>query len=281
MKYKQILIIISIVLIGIHRNVYSQSSNNINSINIQTDTLYDLERNYKPLPNGFDINTNLDSLEFTERRIPKVRRIFKAGKTYHYKAIYLSSKNDTLSNSYVNMETTGLRRPDADSEKQDLVYYLFPNYKADSIKLSNHFINKEYQNWTGKNGQGIIENIENVWIHPIQSNQYKFTEVAPFPEANLPLQKGKKWEGTTTGIIGWGEWDGQTVKSKYKISGQEIYLLGDLKIDCWVIKSVARCSSGKSKLTTLFNEEYGFVKMEYQNYEKEKLVFELIKMEEK
>ena len=179
------------------------------------------------------------------------------------------------------METTGLRRPDADSEKQDLVYYLFPNYKADSIKLSNHFINKEYQNWTGKNGQGIIENIENVWIHPIQSNQYKFTEVAPFPEANLPLQKGKKWEGTTTGIIGWGEWDGQTVKSKYKISGQEIYLLGDLKIDCWVIKSVARCSSGKSKLTTLFNEEYGFVKMEYQNYENEKLVFELIKMEEK
>ena len=92
MKYKQILIIISIVLIGIQRNVYSQNSNNINSINIQTDTLYDLERSYKLPPNGFDINTNLDSLEFTERRIPKARRIFKAGKTYHYKAIYLSSK---------------------------------------------------------------------------------------------------------------------------------------------------------------------------------------------
>ncbi len=75
MKYKQILIIISIVLIGIQRNVYSQNSNNIKSINIQSDTLYDLERRYKLPPNGFDININLDSLEFTERRISKVRRI--------------------------------------------------------------------------------------------------------------------------------------------------------------------------------------------------------------
>ena len=273
MKYKQILIIISIVLIGIQRNVYSQNLIEKVPLGTEQDTLFDIYKYQR-------INSNGEIRPY-EKRVPKKRIIFKAGKIYHYKAIYLSSKNDTLSNSYVNMETTGLRRPDADSEKQDLVYYLFPNYKADSIKLSNHFINKEYQNWTGKNGQGIIENIENVWIHPIQSNQYKFTEVAPFPEANLPLQKGKKWEGTTTGIIGWGEWDGQTVKSKYKISGQEIYLLGDLKIDCWVIKSVARCSSGKSKLTTLFNEEYGFVKMEYQNYENEKLVFELIKMEEK
>ncbi len=280
MKYKQILIIISIVLIGIQRNVYSQNSNNINSINIQTDTLYDLERNYKPLPNGFDINTNLDSLEFTERRIPKVRRIFKAGKTYHYKAIYLTSNNDTLSNRFVLMKTTG-ERWERQPEKQDLIYFEFPNYKTDSIKLSKHDINKEVQNWNSQTGEGIVENIEQVWMHPIRTNQYKFTEVAPFPKVNLPLQKGKKWEGTTTGIIGWGEWDGQTVKCKYKISGKEIYLLGDLKIDCWVIKSVGKCSSGKSKLTTLFNEEYGFVKMEYQNYEKEKLVFELIKMEEK
>ncbi|NOU62330.1 hypothetical protein [Marinifilum caeruleilacunae] len=98
MKYKQILIIISIVLIGIQRNAYSQNLDNINSVNIQTDTLYDIERRYKLPPNGFDINLNLDSLEFTERRIPKVRRIFKAGKTYHYKALYLTSNNDTISN---------------------------------------------------------------------------------------------------------------------------------------------------------------------------------------
>lgn len=280
MKYKQILIIISIVLIGIQKNIYSQNSNNINSINTQTDTLYDIERRYKLPPNGFDINTNLDSLEFTERRIPKVRRIFKAGKTYYYKALYLTSNNDTLSNRFVLMKTTG-ERWEWQPEKQDLIYFEFPNYKTDSIKLSNHDINKEVQNWNSQTGEGVIENIEQVWMHPIRINQYKFTEIAPFPEVKLPLEKGKKWGNPTMIEEGWGEWNGLTIESTYKIAGQTTIKLDDLKIDCWIINSTAKCQLGKSKLTTYFNEEYGFVKMEYQNYENEKLVFELIKMEEK
>ncbi len=275
MKYKQILIIITILLTGIQRNVYSQNSNTIKPVNIQTDTLYDIERSYKLPPNGFDINTDLDSLEFTERRIPKIRRIFKAGKIYHYKAIYLASNNDTLSNSFVIMKTTG-KRWEWQPEKQDLVYYEFPDYKADSIKLSNHDINKELQLWKNQTGEGVIENMEQVWMHPIRINQYKFTEIAPFPEVQLPLKKGKKWGNPLIINEGWGEWNGQTIENTYKISGQTTFKLNDLKIDCWIIKSVATCSLGKSKLTTYFNEEYGFVKMVYRNYENEKLVFELI-----
>jgi len=280
MKYKQILIIITIILIGIQRNGYSQNSNITNSINIQTDTLYDIERRYKIPPNGFDINTNLDSLEFTERRIPKLRRIFKAGKTYHYKAIYLSSNNDTLSNRFVLMKTTG-ERWEWQPEKQDLVYYEFPDYKADSIKLSNHDINKEFQFWRSQTGEGVIENIEQVWMHPIRINQYKFTEIAPFPQVQLPLKKGKKWGNPIRIDEGWGEWNGLTIESTYKITGQTTFKLNDLKIDCWIIKSVAKCHLGESKLTTYFNEEFGFVKMVYQNYVNEKLVFELKNMEEK
>lgn len=280
MKYKQILIVITIILIGIQRNVYSQNSNTINSTNIQTDTLYDIERRYKLPPNGFDINTNFDSLEFTERRIPKVRRIFKAGKTYHYKAIYLSSNNDTLSNRFVLMKTTG-ERWEWQPEKQDLVYYEFPDYKTDSINLSDHDINKEVQFWNNQTGEGVIENIEQVWMHPIRINQYKFTEIAPFPEVQFPLKKGKKWDNPTMIDEGWGEWNGLTIESTYKTAGQTTFKLNDLKIECWIIKSVAKCQLGESKLTTYFNEEFGFVKMEYQNYENEKLVFELINMEEK
>ncbi len=280
MKYIQILIIITIILIGIQRNVCSQNSNTLNSTNIQTDTLYDIERRFILPPNGFDINTNFDSLEFTERRIPKVRRIFKAGKTYHYKAIYLSSNSDTLSNRFVLMKTTG-ERWEWQPEKQDLVYYEFPNYKADSIELSNHDINKEVQFWNSQTGEGVIENIEQVWMHPIRINQYKFTEIAPFPEVQLPLKKGKKWGNPTMIDEGWGEWNGLNIESTYKTAGQTTFKLNDLKIDCWIIKSVAKCQLGESKLTTYFNEEYGFVKMEYQNYEKEKLVFELINMVEK
>ena len=280
MKYKQIIIIITIVLIGSQGNIFAQNPSYIDYPNAKTDTLYDIEKHYKLPSSGFDVNINIDSLEFTERRIPKIRKIFKAGKVYHYKAIYIASNNQTLSNSNVIMKATG-ERWEWQPENQDLVYYEFPNYKSDSIKLRNHDINKELQLWKNQTGEGVIENFEQVWMHPIRINQYKFTEIAPFPEVLFPLQKGKKWDGTVNIGKGWGEWDGQTVKSKYKISGRATYLLKDSEINCWVIKSISKCSSGKSKLITLFNEEYGFVKMEYQNYENEKLIFELINVEEK
>ncbi len=271
----QYLIIIVIVLFGSQNKIYSQNCIHSETIEIEQDTLFDVEK-------GQLIITKADSswIEPYERKIPKKRIIFKKGKVYHYKAFYLGSNNDTLSNSFVNIRATGLRW-DQQPESQDLIYYEFLDYKADSIKLSNHKINKEFQIWTDNSATGVTENIEQVWMHPIRNNQYKFTEVAPFPEVHLPLKKGEKWERIVNIGKGWGEWDGQTVKSKYKISGRATYLLEGSEISCWVIKSVAKCSSGKSKLLTLFNEEYGFVKMEYQNYENEKLVFELIDVEEK
>jgi|GEM_PF-1100925 len=239
------------------------------------DTLIDVEKVQT-------IISKADSswIESYERKIPKKRIIFKKGKVYHYKAIYISSNNDTLSNSFINIIATG-DRWNEQPETQDLIYYEFPNYRTDSIKLSNHYINKELHAWKGKIGEGVIENIEQVWMHPIRANQYKFTEVAPFPEVHFPLQKGKKWKRIVNVIKGWGEWNGQTVISKYKISGQTTYQEGDIEINCWIIKSVSKCSSGKSKLNTFFNEEWGFVKMEYHNYENEKLVFELVNVEEK
>jgi len=280
MKNYHTLIIITILLIVIQGKIYPQNSEIIKPLNNPKDTLYDIERMYKPPKNGINANTNLDSLEFTERRIPKVRKIFKAGRIYHYRAIYLASNNDTLSNSLVNMKTTG-ERWEWQPEKQDLIYYEFPDYKADSIKLCNHYINKEFQFWAGKTEEGVIENVKQVWMHPVRVNQYKFTEVAPFPEVNLPLKKGKKWSEPLMIGDGWGEWNGQNIENNYKITGHKKFLLQNIKIDCWIIKSVSKSSFGKSKLTTFFNEEYGFVKLLYKNYEKEKLIFELIKVEEK
>lgn len=272
MKY---LVFVVIVLLVSQNKVYSQNLITNEILETKQDTLFDIYKTLKIISNSDSTWT-----EQCERKIPKKRIIFRKGKTYHYKAIYTGSNNDTLSNSFVYMKTTG-ERWEEQPESQDLVYYEFPDYKADSIRLSNHFINREFQSWTREKGEGVTENIERVWIHPIRANQYKFTEVAPFPEVELPLQKGKKWVNITNGIKAWGEWDGQTVKNKYKITGKTFYQLEDFTIDCWIIKSVAKCQSGKSKLITLFNEDYGFVKMDYQNYENEKLVFELMDVEEK
>ncbi|MGQ1908229.1 hypothetical protein ACT3CE_00435 [Marinifilum sp. RC60d5] len=225
------------------------------------------------------ILTNEDStwMETVEKKIPKERVIFKKGRIHNYKATYLNSKGELLSQNEVNIHSTG-ERWEQQPEKQDLIYYEFPTYKSDSIKLSNYNINKELQNWTGKQSEGIIENVEEVWMHPIRVNQYKFTEVAPFPEVRFPLEKGKKWKSSLTINKGWGEWNNLEIANKYKITGRTKYTLSSLKIDCWIIESTSKSSIGKSTLYSLFTNEYGFVKMVYRNYKKEKLIFELIKV---
>lgn len=256
-----------------HHKVASQNQSLEESVLTKQDTLFDVEKILRVVSSDDSTWT-----EHCERKIPKVRTIFKAGRKYCYKATYVDKDKDTLSHSFVFLKTTGERWEDQ-PESQDLVYYEFPNYQTDSMRLVNHYINKKLQLWTRERGEGVVENAEWVWMHPIRVNQYKFTEVAPFPDIQRPIQKGKKWVNSINVIDGWGDWNGLTVKCRYCILGQTSFELEGSKVACWVIKSTSKCSAGKSKLITLFNEDFGFVKMEYQNYEKESLVFELIGVE--
>lgn len=47
---------------------------------------------------------------------------------------------------------------------------------------------------------------------------------------------------------------------------------------CWYIQTTSSASFGDSQHNFWFDENYGFVKMEYLNYEGQSLVFELIEM---
>lgn len=46
--------------------------------------------------------------------------------------------------------------------------------------------------------------------------------------------------------------------------------------DCWKVNTTSSASFGKSQHNFWFDQEYGFVRMEYLNYEGQTLVFELI-----
>ena len=124
--------------------------------------------------------------------------------------------------------------------------------------------------------EGIIENEEEIWIHPMRQNQYKFTEVAPFPTIKFTLNIGKSWESTVNIFEGYGEWDNKSVVSNYEITGQVEFKYKNKLFNCWIIYAEAIFEDGNSSLELLFNENLGIVKMKYQNYESEELVIELI-----
>jgi hypothetical protein len=235
------------------------------------------------IPEGYvKITTTHDNGEVVER-IEKKRtppnfkpRIFIAEKTYIYSALYLGPNNDTLSNETIIMQPTG--KPwDQAPETQTVAHYIFNFSRKNKITFTKNPINKSLDkgsSWIKDTVEGVGESPESVWIHPFRSNQYIFTEVAPFPEAILPLYVGNSWTvDVDIAANAWGDWKNSKVTSTYKVVAKEDkkYSFGALK-DCWKIQAEGTFKGGDSELVAYFHPEYGFVEMNYKNYLGQKLL---------
>lgn len=119
-------------------------------------------------------------------------------------------------------------------------------------------------------------------MHPFRSNQYNFTEVAPFPEVKFPLEVGKIWTGNLSILEGWGDWSNTQGYFVYEVTTKEdiITLFGKIE-NCWKIESKATYKFGESKFDYWFSEKLGFVKMNYINYGNQILEIELEEVKEK
>ncbi len=241
---------------------------------VEQDTLYDIFR-------GELVHETEDTLWFEpyENKTLKVRNIFKKGKNYIYQATYKDDTGNTLSDNKIKLIPSGERIQFA-PERQDRVTYIYENYKEDSIKLASHTLNPTYQRWVNKAEEGIIENVEKVWIHPMRHNQYKFTEVAPFPEIELPLEIGKQWESTLNINNFFGEWANSSGVSEYEVIKRDSFTLKSGQIECWKIKSKSKFPFGISYLNYKFNKDYGFVELNYKNYKNETLEIRLVLCED-
>ncbi len=132
---------------------------------------------------------------------------------------------------------------------------------------------------------GAIENEKNVWIHPPRSSFFEILELNPFPYIKEPLKIGNKWNwklkiGDHWSDKRWLEWKGgiENIYEYEIIDKKNIETkLGILK--CFVIKSKAKSRIGETQLLSYFNENYGFVKLDYKNIDGTKTILELEKVD--
>jgi hypothetical protein len=125
---------------------------------------------------------------------------------------------------------------------------------------------------------GVIENEVNTWMHPHRDKYFMILELNPFPYIQQPFKKGTRW--TWELQIGdhwrderWKMWNGTITNSyDYVITGRQNLKtpVGDL--DCWVVESTATSSIGSTGLTAFYNENLGFVKLDYRNVDQSKTV---------
>lgn len=214
--------------------------------------------------------------------IEKRRIVFKPCREMIYKAEFKSEKEELITRSRIKMMANG-KRWRFQPEKQDEISIQYEFDQKDIDKNKQHQLNKglDLNMWTGEVKEGIIENVEQVWMHPFRFNQFNFTEVAPFPEVNFPLKIGNRWTARLHIQEGWGDWEDTHKYSEYEIVDRETIKtdLGIIK-NCWKVKSIAKFKLGESKFDYWFNEDLGFVKMNYKNYGNQTLEIELIEVNE-
>lgn len=121
---------------------------------------------------------------------------------------------------------------------------------------------------------GLIENEKNIWLHPPRQFLFEILELNPFPFIKYPLQIGNTWNwelaiGDQWADKRWKEWTGNILnKYQYKITRKETLNTAVGSLECYVVESEAKSELGTTRLTSYFNEQFGFVKLMYTNIDK-------------
>lgn len=216
-------------------------------------------------------------------RIEKRRDVFKPCRTHRFDTEFLSKDGHLISKEEISFTPTG-KRWEPQPEKQDeiSIEYNYQKGSIDSIKSFQLNRGRLSDHWQRKVTTGIIENVEEIWMHPFRSNQYNFTQVAPFPQVQLPIKIGKTW--TDNNIIlneTFGDWSNMKIRSRFEVLSKETIetKYGTIE-DCYKIESTATFKLGESTLLYWFHPELGFIKMNYTNYGDQKLNIELIEIKD-
>lgn len=133
---------------------------------------------------------------------------------------------------------------------------------------------------------GVIENEKNVWLHPMRTDIFRIMELNPFPFIQKPYELGNtfKWDlniGDQWSDSRWKVWSGMINNQyTYEITGEQDLLFASSKIPCFKVEAKAESRIGTTYLTSYFNEDYGFVRLDYTNIDSSKISLNLSRVEE-
>ena len=229
-----------------------------------------------------DTNSNRYSID---------NKAYKIGRSYIFDYFILSGK-DTL-----KIKTPRFSKPEDDYQR---MWDFIPNHtkhedKIETISITvlpgisntnQTMLKYEYQyNITGYNGfystSGVIENEMNTWMHPHRDKYFMILELNPFPYIRQPFEVGNKWSWNLTIGENWGDsrwkiWTGSIdITYNYEIIGKAKLPTKIGILDCWTVKSIASSSIGSTELIAYYNEELGFVKFDYTNIDRKKLIINI------
>ncbi|WP_201568545.1 hypothetical protein [Imperialibacter sp. 75] len=223
-----------------------------------------------------------DSSVVDENRYNFNNKIFRGGTEFIYSYSYISPSGSELS-----FKTTdnGWEFISPDSSDQATITNITikalsgqnnrPEYKQTVISY-------QLTPQTTFSISGAIENEANLWVHPPRDYLFRILELNPFPYVKFPLAVGKSWNwklvfGPHWGDERWVTWEGNKENDiTYTVTGSDIKDTKWGELLCYEIEAIASSELGETKLTSIFNEEVGFLELNYLNIDESQIRLILI-----
>lgn len=207
---------------------------------------------------GYITNDNNEKDSTVLEEIKLFNTIFKMCSSHIYESVY--TKGPTKLIDTIELFVSGNKHNVADLQKEIIYISWHAKDQKNAIleQMKNQNSNAMFNEYEKT---GMKEREDQLWIHPIRSNQYRINEVSPFPYVHYPLKIGSYWSFSIKTNDAWGEWSNMDVASEYSIT-DTINLINfkNEPSKCWVIDAYSEYKTSQSKATFYFNEKLGFVK---------------------
>lgn len=224
-------------------------------------------------------------------------KIFIPGRRFIYNYIYINDKNQE--------RYCVLAPPDSGLPSSKAYYYMPPsdlneralmqaqitvlpglglieNVRRDYAKTAAKYDYRLYNSVAKVREQsGLVENEENVWMTPPRFMIFRMLEMNPYPYIKAPFEVGNKWTWEHTVKTRWGDpqWlvlhEPMECNYTYEITAKKKLDTALGELECFVVEGVGYNEFGETYLTSYFNTDYGFVRMEYTNIHYTKMIFDL------
>lgn len=248
---------------------------------------------------GICQNTHCQDLKSLEQlRLDLVHHeVYSPGSTYKYQAIKLNAQGDTLSTEIVRMNIDSTINQDNDDPNK--IYFIWEytsraSYET-ALRPSSH--STTGKDWMDSDTTTLSFDENDLYIHPIRENQYYQAEVAPHPTIKFnSKQEDESYQSKIVILKGFGKYNMKEYLSKYVIQPAELIpyngaqikglrLIAETEIKAFTFGSAgAKPQEGTdifkdaklSKASFLLSGQYGFMTMNFDFYDGEKLSLSLI-----
>jgi hypothetical protein len=220
--------------------------------------------------------------------------VYKLYRQFYYKYYFLNKKDTLLVKLYTKpghiapFELSWKLEPKSKlTFEQD---YTAIHYLAMTVKTGDYFgqaslLQYDYlskERCGIKHEQtGLIEVCSDILILPPKEGHFLISELNPRPEIREPLVKDNTWvtnhkTSDVGGINKWKTWQGIIeVSSRYQIRDIQTIKTNIGFLKCFIIEANSQSSVGETHLIAYYNEEYGFVKLNYTNIDGSYLVMDI------